>query len=395
MLLNKPAASDYWFALGFTALTAFWGDLWATGVHVPNYALSVVTSMIVTLPLILRRVNPLLCWALTMVGAAVQVVVLPLPTWSLLAVCVVVYIVTRWLPMRVTSTLVLITVFCALVAPVRWSMADPTFRWREDFVTVTLPLMLLCGTWVALPYLIGRRDQDIALAERERSEHVRQRYEAQLAQREEATLAAEARIRNEIARELHDVVAHSLSVMVVQAEGGKALARKDPQAAAEVLGTISETGRSALSQMRRIVGVLRDGPDQTAEYHPSPNLDDLAELVNSAGSNVALSIVGEPRQVSATVGFTAYRIVQEALTNVLKHAGAEANVDVTVEYLPDQLKIDVQDDGGAPGAELPAEVDGPGYGVQGMRERVGAMGGSIRVGSNARGWLVSATIPTS
>jgi len=392
--LRKPPANDVWLAVVLTFMTAFWGDLWAHGSNAPRYLLSIITSIAITMPLALRRVNPFLTWALTMTAAAVQMIFLPLPTWSWVAVCVVTYVVARQLPLRTSVALVTVTGVGALLAPLRWSMVDPNFSWRDDFLTVTLPLVLLCGTWIFLPFLMGRRDQEAAQAERERTENVRQRYEAQLAQREEATQASEARIRNEIARELHDVVAHSLSVMIVQAEGGKALARKDPQKAVDVLDTISETGRSALSQMRRIVGVLRGGPEETAVYHPSPDLSDLPNLVTSAGQNVTFETVGEPREVSETVGLTVYRIIQEALTNVLKHAGGQAHAHVRVTYLPDELLVEIQDDGGAPGAALPAEVEGPGYGVKGMRERVGAMGGTIRIGANAQGWLVSAAIPT-
>lgn len=392
--LNQAPASDILLAITLTAMTAFWGDLWARGTHAPHYVFSVLTSIAITMPLAIRRVNPFLTWALTMAAALVQLAFLPLPTWSWVAVCVVTYVVARQLPLRTSAALVTVTGIGALLAPVRWSLADPNFHWREDFLTVTLPMVLLCGTWIFLPFLMGRRDQETAQAERERTETVRQRYEAQLAQREEAAQASEARIRNEIARELHDVVAHSLSVMIVQAEGGKALARKDPQQAVDVLETISETGRSALSQMRRIVGVLRDGPDETAVYQPSPDLSDLGELVSSAGANVTFETVGEPREVSETVGLTVYRIIQEGLTNVLKHAGGEAHAHVRLTYRPEELLIEVQDDGGAPGADLPAEVDGPGYGIKGMRERVGAMGGTIRIGANAQGWLVSAAIPT-
>lgn len=222
---------------------------------------------------------------------------------------------------------------------------------------------------------------------------------------------AAAEERRRIAREMHDVVAHSLAVVVAQAEGGRMLVDRDPARAAAVLDTVAGTGREALAQMRTLVGVLRDeegdeegeqGDDDAREYDgpgraavPQPGLGDLAALlerVREAGLPVTQETVGTPRELGEAAGLTAYRIVQESLTNVVRHAGPGAEALVVLDWT-DGLTVTVADRGGAgtPGRG----PHGVGRGLVGMRERVAAVGGELEAGpSEGGGWRTRARIPS-
>lgn len=251
-------------------------------------------------------------------------------------------------------------------------------------------LVAVCFSAVLVPYLIGRRLRDADISTVERARAAQDRYVSELVAREERSRTIEARVRNDIARELHDVVAHSLSVIIVQAEGGKAMARKNPAVGAQTLDTIAETGREALSQMRRVVGVLRAGPDGS-EWAPQPGLDDIAELVTRAGSRVSLKVHGAQPTVPATVGLATYRVVQEALTNFFKHAGPRASCRVEISYTEATIKLDIIDNGDG----SKAFNDGVGNGVKGMRERVTAAGGELSARARRTGgFQVSAVLPT-
>jgi signal transduction histidine kinase len=199
-----------------------------------------------------------------------------------------------------------------------------------------------------------------------------ERYRSLITEREQQARLAESRARTQIARELHDIVAHSLSVMIVQAEGGRALAAKKPEAATQALTTIADTGREALVEMRRILGVLRDDPGD-ADFTPAPRLEDIPDLVHRASDRFQLTVNGQPPRVSAALELTVYRVVQEALTNVLKHAGADARASVTLTYAPREIIVDVLDNG-SPTGEQTTE---PGHGLRGMTERVTSMGGRM------------------
>ena len=198
----------------------------------------------------------------------------------------------------------------------------------------------------------------------------------------ERARAAVADERGRIARELHDVVAHSVSVMVVQAGGLRRLTSPDQTVEREALTTIEETGRRALAEMRRMVGVMRTD-DTPAEREPQPGLSQLDRLVTvmgDAGLPVGLSIEGAPARLPAGLDLSAYRIVQEALTNSLKHAGP-ARAHVTVRYQPDILELTVSDDGLGD-----RSVDGSaGNGLIGMRERVLVYGGTLEAGAKPTG----------
>jgi signal transduction histidine kinase len=200
--------------------------------------------------------------------------------------------------------------------------------------------------------------------------------------------------RSRIARELHDVIAHAVSVMVVQAGAARRVAVARPEQARDAMTSIESTGRQALGEMRRLVGVLRDN-DEPTTLDPQPRLLDVPALVEQAreaGLQVRLEVKGEPRLLPAGVDLSAYRIVQEALTNVRKHAGP-ASVEVLVRYGPHGLHIEVCDDGrgGAAGA---ASNGHRGQGLIGMRERVALYGGKLDVGPRPEGgFRVLADLP--
>jgi len=206
-------------------------------------------------------------------------------------------------------------------------------------------------------------------------------------------IAAVAEERDRIARELHDVIAHAVSVMVVQAGGGQRLLATDGAAAGEAFETIRRTGAEALDELRRLLGLLREprtGDGGTAPQPRLSRLDGLLDDARSAGLAVRCTVHGGPRRVPDGVDLAAYRIVQEALTNVRRHAGGAA-ATVTIEYLPRELLVTVEDDG--PPAPHPNRANG-GHGLVGMRERVAIYGGTLEAAPRAGGgFLVRARMP--
>ncbi|MDR0417561.1 MAG: histidine kinase [Propionibacteriaceae bacterium] len=205
--------------------------------------------------------------------------------------------------------------------------------------------------------------------------------------RTEAAVAAE---RQRIAREMHDIVAHSLSVIVVQADGGRYAAAHDPEAAARVLASIAETGRTALADTRRILGLLRDGAD-AADRSPLPATHTVADLVDAmraSGFDVVHVVTGSPRPLPPGLRLTVYRVCQESLTNVLKHAGPAAQVVVTESYRPRGLRLTVRNTPGAAlaeagpadGAAPPGAAAGSGHGLSGWRVRAVLGGGAVAAG---------------
>ena len=236
---------------------------------------------------------------------------------------------------------------------------------------------------VAIVWLTG-----FALRERaEQAEAAEAR--AALAERERETAAriAVAEERARIARELHDIVAHAVSVMVLQVGAVRHKLPEELADDADALRNVEATGRTALGEMRRLLGAMRrDGDD--LELAPQPGLaglDSLLEEIGRAGLPVQLHVDGEPAPLPQAIDLSAYRIVQEGLTNALKHARA-SRADVTVRYGPDELQIEVRDDG-----EGDARSDGPGYGLVGVRERVKIYGGEMTAGTATGGGFVLST----
>jgi signal transduction histidine kinase len=225
----------------------------------------------------------------------------------------------------------------------------------------------------------------------------RRRYLAGLAAQAERERAAEVREeRVRIAREMHDVIAHTLAVMTVQAGVGRRLAGKRPEEAACALESIEAIGRTAQDELRVVLGLLRDGEGGTAPLAPAPRLIDvknLADTVRASGVSVELRMEGTDRQLSPSLELSVYRVMQEALTNVVKHApGARAAAEVTVSA--GKVRLVVRDDGGPGGGEAPRAGPGSGHGIAGMRERIGAFGGWLAAGPAAGGgFQVTAEVP--
>ena len=201
----------------------------------------------------------------------------------------------------------------------------------------------------------------------------------------ERAVAAE---RTRIAREMHDIVAHSLSVMITLADGARASAGGDATPAGQAMGHVAATGRDAMDQMRRLLGVLRE--DAPGPLSPVPGLADVDVLVResrAAGVPARLTTHGSPVVTSAALGAAVYRLVQEALTNVRKHATGSRSVEVSLRWNAGELEVAVRDDGRA------ATTGPPGHGMLGMRERVALFGGTLAVGPDPGGWRVDARFP--
>jgi signal transduction histidine kinase len=247
-----------------------------------------------------------------------------------------------------------------------------------DFVWISL---IVTTTWL-LGYAMNHRAQQARRAE-ERAERLE-------AEREERANAAVAEERQRIARELHDVISHGVSVMTVQAGGVRRLLQPDQAREREALETIEATGRQALADMRRMLGVLRDANEQPAMLTPQPGIGSLGTLiqqVREAGLTVEYRVQGDPTPLPAGIDLSAYRIVQEALTNVLRHAGP-ARAEVKVRY-GDVLELEVTNDGA-----LGANGESGGHGLVGMRERVALFGGTLEAGPRPTGgYAVRARLP--
>ncbi|MFD5555087.1 sensor histidine kinase [Streptomyces sp. NPDC127068] len=206
---------------------------------------------------------------------------------------------------------------------------------------------------------------------------------------------AVAEERRRIARELHDVVAHHITTMYLMSGGARTHLDQDPETSREALVTLEASARTALREMRQMLGVLRgDDLVEEAPSQPQPGVDDLDGLITesrASGLPARLVVTGEQHPLPMTVGLTLYRIAQEALTNVRKHAG-DASADVHLGYLPDRVTLEITDDG--TGSRRARGATGGGYGLVGMRERVAVHGGSLEVGSRAEGgFRVAASVP--
>lgn len=231
-------------------------------------------------------------------------------------------------------------------------------------------------------------------------EAVAERASRAEADREERAVRAVLDERTRIAREMHDIVAHSLSVIVRQAEGGRYAARADPALALPVLDVVADTGREALADMRSLLGVLRDGaPTSDGPVDgtgPQPTLADLPELierVRRSGLVVDLVHSGTPERLDRAGELAVYRLVQEALTNVVRHAGRSARASVYLKWSGRRLTVEVRDDGAGSSGDVAAREDG--HGLLGMRERLALAGGRMTAGAESGGgFAVHAELPS-
>ncbi|MGC5565199.1 sensor histidine kinase [Streptomyces sp. FR-108] len=352
-------------------------------------AVTLPITLLLCLVIALRRRLPeqMLILAVSM-GAAQLVLDMPLAPADF-ALLVITYTVasngTRWAS-RLALTAGLLA---APLAQLRWPEAQQgAFEHVAIVIFQTVPFAL---AWVLGDSLRTRRAYFAQLEER--AARLEKEREAQA----KVAVAAE---RARIARELHDVVAHNVSVMVVQADGAAYVLDSAPDQAKKALEIISGTGRQALAEMRRLLGVLRTGEHQeSGEYVPQPDVEQLDELIEQcrgSGLPVDFKIEGTPRPLPSGVELTAYRIVQEALTNTRKHGGPNAGASVRLVYFDDGLGLLVEDDGKGAPHELYEEggVDGQGHGLIGMRERIGMVGGTLDAGPRpGGGFRISALLP--
>ncbi|MCZ9305421.1 histidine kinase [Corynebacterium sp. c9Ua_112] len=374
-------------AFAFLGVSATFGT--GIGTKTWQVVVSIIGLVISFTGLLLQRFRPEPGVAVTAVGmfayAASALLVWPL---GYLVVAYEAYFISAKLTLRrkLWLSLLLFGSFFAMVwgtfynarvavhGDLVWAGVD--FRTKEFWLVWGLILLLVSVT-VALMWLTGRyslrRDQAV---------------EALAARAELATVSE----RNRIARELHDIVAHSLTVVIAQADGGRYAGRKDPDKAIEALDTIAARGRSALTQMRELLSVLHDDAPSPRSTTVTPGVAGVPDLVADAkrsGVQVQLHVTGEPSQLDEVRDLSVYRIVQESLTNVLKHAGA-VPAQVRLEWEPAQVTISVDN---APGDE---QIEGSGRGLTGIRQRVAIHGGTARWGASAvypGGWNVTATVP--
>ena len=252
---------------------------------------------------------------------------------------------------------------------------------RGTTTQLPIPSFLTPFLLIGAAFLAGR----VIARERERGNQLER-------ERETAVKAAAEAERRHIARELHDVIAHSVGVMVVQAGAARHVMAEKPEAAMESLAAVEETGHEAMAELRRMLGVLNDDGER-APLSPEPGLDradSLVARVKEAGLPVELKVEGERRTLPAGVDVAAYRILQEALTNSLKYAGGAAT-EARVRYTPDAVDVEVVDEGA-----ITAPAEGIGRGLAGMRERVALFGGTIEAGKReGRGYAVRAHLPTA
>jgi len=358
-----------------------------------------------------RRRFPLSAYAVALAIGIAQVAVgigptftnSPLqPTFADAGILVLLYNVAARLPRRVSlpGLAACMVVFAAAVA--RWNPGPGPRAHLAQFVLVTglIYVLVPVSAWAIGDSVAYRRARLAGMEER-----------AVRAERErdaQAQIAAAAE-RARIARELHDVIAHNLSVMVAQADGGAYAFDSAPQQSRRALEQIGHTGRQALSEMSTLIGVLRTGPEEPP-LAPAPAAAEIALLVTQAresGMRVSHLTEGAVRPLPAGLSLAAYRIVQEALTNVRKHAGPEAAAEVTVRYGEDGLLVRVADDGlgeAAPPASLPRygvqavlpedrDVSA-GHGLAGMQERAALYGGTVQAGPRpGGGFEVAARLP--
>ncbi|MFQ6146988.1 sensor histidine kinase [Streptomyces similanensis] len=357
--------------------------------HHGSLAAAVAISVVLCLTVALRRRAPermvLLAAAAGLAQLALDVETMAADFAMLVIVYTVAAVGARW-----ASRFALAGGMCAAaLAQIRWpEQKASTFGEIALAVFQTVPFAL---AWVLGDSMRTRRAYFAQLEERAARLEKEREAQAQVA------VAAE---RARIARELHDVVAHNVSVMVVQADGAAYVLDASPDQAKKALETISSTGRQALAEMRRLLGVLRTGEHQEGgEYVPQPDVEQIEELVEQcrkSGLPVDFRVEGTPRPLPSGVELTAYRIVQEALTNTRKHGGPKAGASVRLVYFDDGLGLLVEDDGKGAPHELYEDggVDGQGHGLIGMRERVGMVGGTLDAGPRpGGGFRISALLP--
>ena len=361
----------FWLAIIGVPSVRFGGGIWP---------LLIIAGLVI--PVIFRRKYPVQAFAVAAGAGALQLIVFPFPIGSDLAILLLLYTLAAYRPRRVSAAGLAVCLIGAVTAVGVWA---PRGVGAVD--RIMLATVLFSGTalvaWVLGDSMRYRRAYLTSLEDRAARLERERDAQAQI-----ATAAERARI----ARELHDVIAHNVSVMVVQADGASYALRREPERAGQALAAISRTGRQALAEMRRLLGVLRSD-DEGAGLAPQPGLDQLRELLDQAreaGMSVSFTLEGPARPLPEGAELAAYRVVQESLTNTRKHGGLAAAAAVTLRYEPDGLQLQVTDDG----LGAAAAAEGPGHGLTGMRERIEMYGGTVQAGPlSGGGYQVTARLP--
>lgn len=377
---NRPARRWVFDALvTLLAMALALPNLFKEHPHEAPGAAALVVLVVITAPLLARRIWPIPVFGWILV-AQIPAVLWDRHLQAGPALVIALYTVARLQSRRDALAcagvleLVVLTGVLLFAGGSWWS--DLIFL--SGLIAAALGLGLYTGTRRA--YLAELRDRADRL-ERERDQ--------------QAALAVAAE-RARIAREMHDIVAHHLTVMITLSEAAIAASASSPKRANDVMNSVADTGRRALADTRRLLGVLRQQPgqDPAGSLQPVPDLtqlDTLIEQVRSAGLDTTLEIHGQAPDVPAGIQLTVYRLVQEALTNTLKHGGAGAHASVRLRYLPGELLVDIDDDGA--GATPAPATAGVGSGLVGMRERIHAYGGDVQAGPREPGgWQVSARL---
>ncbi len=380
-----PVVTDWLIIVVITLLSA------PLGVVGPGPRwLDVVLSLVLIAPLVARRRHPLLATWISLATLAAQIV-FALPRSGLipgnLALMALIYAIVVYGNRRGLWPVVV----AAEVLAVAWSIRVGGLHEGTLFLIALLSAVLVAT--LAIADGVSVRLQQLA----EARDHAREAQE----RRDALARAAVAEERARIAREMHDVVAHAVSTMVMQSEGARLIGRQDPDAVDGALKTISGTGREAIGELRRILGLLRESEASTAPQPDTGALSGLVDSARAAGAAVRLVVLGEAAEVPPGAAMTAHRIIQEALTNVLKHAPLGAHCTVTVDYgtpedVSRELAVEVLNDAGY-GTDRPEPVPpGAGYGVLGMRERAMMFGGSLTAEPRPEGgFRVAARLPLS
>lgn len=338
------------------------------------------------LPLWWRRTHPVACHGVVVLASAAQVVWMDAPLFSQFAYPIAVYSVARFAAARWGVLALAVGLVAAVVAAVDWTR--PYLSDDVSLATAATSYAVTIGVIVLAAWSLGTLGRTREAYVRSLVDHAD--YLAREAEQRAELAASDERAR--IAREMHDVVAHGLSVIIVQADGGRYAAAKDPDAAAGALETVAATGREALAEMRRLLGLLRT---EASGVRPQPAIADLPWLLEQAAADGLPLTVELPDPLPAltdSLGLVVYRVAQESLTNVRRHAGAVDDVRVAVSVGADSLMVEVVDDGR--GAAVTGSPTGGGLGLVGMRERVLAVGGSLDAGPRpGGGFAVRARLP--
>ena len=372
-----PFVVDSWLA----AAVAFCTVLLPAVTYPGNAPSAFVIGLLLVVPLAWRRRAPVHAAAVVVSAGLLE---LATPTFLVanVAALFMIYALAAYAPRWASRAGLALGLFGALLASLRY--------FSTDVSDALIPTALAIGVAVVASWALG----DLRRARLQRFDSLEERARLLEVERDQEMRLAATAERTRIARELHDVVAHSLSVVIAQADGGRYAGKADPTAATDALEAIAATGRQALTDMRSLLGVLRDGSGE--EYAPQPDaaaIPALVEDVRNSGLDVDLIVEGEPRPLPAGPQLAAYRIVQESLTNVLKHAGPASRAWVRLQWRPDALELSVLDDGRGASAAM-VDSDGEGQGVRGMVERATLHGGRLEAGPRSGGGFgVHAALP--